>query len=632
VRVNRRGAIVFCLMLFAALAACDRSADPPSAPSAAEALIQACADFHSAEKTPAERCRLAERTLLAALTDHPKSDALHTKLGFLYLNAPLQCGEPGLFGNSEKVAERISEHLQTAAKRNPKNAGAQRGLVRHFLWRDPPRSLAAAERLATLEPKDEDARRLLGMALFENGELARAEAIFQVALASPDEAGQRQAHEFLGRIYLKQDKLAEAKKHLVAAADGLDAFVRERQNYWGCPYQALGALYGRLAQPTKKAENFVKAAELESQDDYTQYDAALACYAVGDLDQAARFAKRAIALQDRPRFRKLAAKITLRAAATADHTWPEADTDLTLETALDAFEAGAFDLTRRLLDHLPAEAGEQAATVRGFLALYEQKPEAAREAFARGGDGPGAKVGAGHAALVAKNYAEAEMLLTAALAQLGPDATEAADKLTAEQRYARFLTVNGQLGLAWAAANRNEHDKALPFYERILAVQPEHLLALVGMGNSLTGLQQLDRAEQVFGRALALYPENPYVLAELALVKFNRGELDEAEQMFNAALAGDDSRYTCPYEGLGLVQLRRGDFAAARKNFERAIALNPDIEYKKFNGLAKIFLKEGKLDQAEKLLRKSIENYPYDDEARELLALVQERRHETTPE
>ncbi|MCZ7586899.1 MAG: tetratricopeptide repeat protein [Deltaproteobacteria bacterium] len=79
-------------------------------------------------------------------------------------------------------------------------------------------------------------------------------------------------------------------------------------------------------------------------------------------------------------------------------------------------------------------------------------------------------------------------------------------------------------------------------------------------------------------------------------------------------------KYTCPYEGLGLVFMRQGRLDEAKSMFERSIEINPDIEYKKFNGLAKILIKEGNYEQAERLLRKSVANYPYDNEAAALLA------------
>jgi len=59
-----------------------------------------------------------------------------------------------------------------------------------------------------------------------------------------------------------------------------------------------------------------------------------------------------------------------------------------------------------------------------------------------------------------------------------------------------------------------------------------------------------------------------------------------------------------------------------------AIDINLDIEFKKFNGLAQIYMREGDYDKAEKLLLKSIENFPYDNKARELLVRVRQKKGE----
>ncbi|MHB8154883.1 MAG: tetratricopeptide repeat protein, partial [Candidatus Omnitrophota bacterium] len=70
---------------------------------------------------------------------------------------------------------------------------------------------------------------------------------------------------------------------------------------------------------------------------------------------------------------------------------------------------------------------------------------------------------------------------------------------------------------------------------------------------------------------------------------------------------------------------RAGKTKEAEENFKKAIELNPNIEYKKYNGLAKIYLKKGRYQEAKELLEKSIKNYPYDNEARELLKQIESK-------
>lgn len=67
----------------------------------------------------------------------------------------------------------------------------------------------------------------------------------------------------------------------------------------------------------------------------------------------------------------------------------------------------------------------------------------------------------------------------------------------------------------------------------------------------------------------------------------------------------------------------KGCSSAPSNKIRRTFRINPEIEYLKYNGLAKIYIQEGKLDRAEELLKKSIENFPYDPEARELLKEIE---------
>ena len=73
---------------------------------------------------------------------------------------------------------------------------------------------------------------------------------------------------------------------------------------------------------------------------------------------------------------------------------------------------------------------------------------------------------------------------------------------------------------------------------------------------------------------------------------------------------------------MGLVYLQQGRVAEAREHLEHAVAINPNIEYRKYNGLARIALAEGDVEEARRLLLRSIENYPADPEAAELLKQI----------
>ena len=260
-------------------------------------------------------------------------------------------------------------------------------------------------------------------------------------------------------------------------------------------------------------------------------------------------------------------------------------------------------------------------SLRGLALMGRQQPEQARASFeevlASDPDEPGAAVGLGHLAINTQDY-------DAARQQLEPVGQACAERPPGDEPYRAFVCEMAWLGQAWVASNHARFDEATAHHDRILALRPDHRLALLGRGNALSGLGRLDEARASFEAVLARDPQDPYAQAELGLVLYNQGDDDGAQQAFEAALAQDPSGYTCPHEGMGLLWLRQGRTDQARAAFERAIEINPDIEYKKYNGLAHILVEEGRYDEARALLAKSIENYPYDPEAKLLLESLPE--------
>ncbi len=259
--------------------------------------------------------------------------------------------------------------------------------------------------------------------------------------------------------------------------------------------------------------------------------------------------------------------------------------------------------------------------LRGMALMGRQQPDQARAAFDEllVGDGasPGAAVGLGHLAIQDRDYDSARQ-------HLDPVGRACVDSPPGDDPYRAYICETAWLGQAWVASNNASFEGALAHYDRILALRPQHRLALLGRGNALAGLQRPDEARACFEAVLARHPDDPYAHAELGMVLYNQGDDQAAERAFEAALAQDPTHYTCPHEGLGLLWLRQGRTRQAKAAFERAIEINPDIEYEKYNGLARILLEEGRREEARALLEKSVQNYPYDPEAKQLLESLPE--------
>jgi tetratricopeptide (TPR) repeat protein len=428
--------------------------------------------------------------------------------------------------------------------------------------------------------------------LWNEGHQAEAEALLLDVLKRSEgqpgfegEWAQHQACDKLGRLYLTQKRWDQAHEVLALSAQDLDAFNEEHQLGWACPYQALGALYAATDEPSRALGYLIRAADTEHDSTRVQLDVVIPALSAGDGHTATRFLDRVEAMP----------------ASSLGHSAPAP----TLEPA-------------------------QIAVLRGFALLLQRDYASAEQHFLLAHDTTGGRAGAsaglGHLAIVDQRYPQATELLELAV-RLGDNALDETNTISdptgivsdPRSLYVRASYSMACLGQAWIASNQGRHEAAMPWYDRVLEQDPAHLLATLGRGNALVGLERQGEAQQVFERALERYPDNPYVLAELGLISYHRGDVTAAEQLFEQALAKDDGRYTCPHEGLGLVYLQQGRTEEARASFQHAIDLNPDIEFAKYNGLAKILMEEGELDGARALLRKSIANYPHDDEARALL-------------
>ncbi|MBL6974655.1 MAG: tetratricopeptide repeat protein [Deltaproteobacteria bacterium] len=609
----------------------------------------------------------------------------------------------GATASQEKNEERkvlVKQAYEGVLRREPANVAALSGLAFLFqgAYHDPEQVYALNRRLLDARPEDPRIMLEVSKAFIWLDRADEAETILLKAISTASSSGNKQVlvetQEYLGRLYVKTGRHDEAEKILKSSIRNLEETEKTvgRGSYYGCPYQALGALYTRQGKAEKAAVQYGKAGDQEAGDPLTQVEAALGFYVVGEFDKAIQYVERAVKLQDRAQFRALLERLEalergearpvdgdlaldaaglcfdlgdvtmarrlLEGSRTAEpgagrralsekirlaikdgkgsgsqgdgyltyHRQQEStEVPDTLAAAVRAYDRGDFALAEKVLERVPdGEDRGRKQVMLGLLLLLQQNYEKAEAAFvkarAQDPDDPGIGVSQGHLAIARRDYTAAEESFRPVVDAPPPPLGETG------QEYGWLVYEMAHLGMAWVAANNNRHVDAIGHYDVILERQADDVFALLGKGNSLSGLRRMEEAEKLFRKVLDDHPDNPYALAELALVQYNRGEDVAAEKGFKSALAVDDMRYTCPYEGLGLIYLRQGRMDEARKNFERAIAINPHIEYKKYNGLARIHIKNGDLEKARKLLKKSISNYPHDPEAREMLKGLEGKR------
>jgi len=399
--------------------------------------------------------------------------------------------------------------------------------------------------------------------------------------------------------------------------------------YHACPHVALGQLYRSQGRDDQAATVLVEAAELEPFLAKNHYLAARQLYYNGDLETAADYITRALAIEDKDAYLRLQTKITAWQAAQegGEQSLPP---DGLLDAAMRAFDRMEWPMAAQLVDRaIAVEPSVRAETFRCFLLVAEGRFE---DAEAAGGalqqrypDAPGPKVVAAHVALAHRRTAQARELV-------GPFVQQQADTNFGLQRdsgdYDWLVYKMAMLAMAWAFTSEAEHDLAIEHFDAILLHEPDSIMALLGRGNCLNATGRLDDAEKHFRRVLALEPGNAHSLAELGLVQLNRGNVDNAVASFEAALETEPTGFTCPLEGMGLVYMLQGKDEQAAEMMESAIEANPETEYQKYNKLALIRIGQGDYAAARQLLERSIRNYPYDPEAARMLAELDAREQE----
>ncbi len=498
------------------------------------------------------------------------------------------------------------------------------------------KALDAYRRVSELQPHDQGMHLVLGTALMQTGRFEEAVEHLDIVVAAHRESGDRQglmvALDKLGRAHIRLGNHEQAEALLEESVQLMQAMKADgEQDFAACPFVALGQLYRSEGQDEQGAEMFTQAADVEPNKSGSQFRAAQYLFWLGELDQARIYADRALIIEQRDDYRQLREQID-RAAAGGLAPGDQVSAEAAFDAATRAFDRYAFDQAGAFVQQsLAAEPSTPAKVLEAMVALMQARYDAVdtllSEAEGLGHDPCSVSIGRGHLLVAQKDYKEAKRSFRTCIGRVAQmDGMKGLEMEPAGWPWLQYKLAH--LGMAWVNTNEAQHSKAIEYFDKVLRYQPTDRFALIGKGNALNAMGDLDGAEQHLRRVIAIDPDNMYAIAELGLVELNRGEVESAQQSFQRAMELEPQSYTCPHEGLGMVYMRQGQTDKAKEHFEKAISINPDIEYKKYNGLAAIYMEEGRYDEAEALLRKSMENYPHDPEAAELLEKLESMQGE----
>ncbi|MBF0195307.1 MAG: tetratricopeptide repeat protein [Magnetococcales bacterium] len=167
------------------------------------------------------------------------------------------------------------------------------------------------------------------------------------------------------------------------------------------------------------------------------------------------------------------------------------------------------------------------------------------------------------------------------------------------------------------AGNLKEASK---WYNKVLAIQPQHTMALSNFGLALKDLGQLDAAISCYKKTLSLDPNLAGVHNNLGLAYKEQGKFVLALESYHKAISIDPN-FGAVFNNLGLVQNELGELDEANKSYKKAISIQPSFA-QAYNNLGLTLKEQLKTDEAEYFLKKAVALKPNFAGAHNNLGLV----------
>ena len=125
-------------------------------------------------------------------------------------------------------------------------------------------------------------------------------------------------------------------------------------------------------------------------------------------------------------------------------------------------------------------------------------------------------------------------------------------------------------------------DEAQACYERAVALRPDRVESLIGLGAVLRAQGRLEEAFARYRLALVLSPDHPGAHNNLGVALVDLGRPEEAVAHYERALALQPNRAET-HSNLGIALQRQSRYAEALACYGRALAIKPDYAEAHFN-------------------------------------------------
>jgi tetratricopeptide (TPR) repeat protein len=233
-----------------------------------------------------------------------------------------------------------------------------------------------------------------------------------------------------------------------------------------------------------------------------------------------------------------------------------------------------------------ADADKRAAACSKVLQTRQLKPdEIALARLTRGI----ARTALGDKVLASEDYIEAVQRYDHLIDPANPDALALFRRALAEgatgqtdkalDDYSAAIKANPKASLAFLgrgvllAVRKRAYDRAIEDFDKVLAIEPDNLEALISRGDAFSQLGDMGRAMADLNRAVSLAPENATILIARGQVESRRGNFGGAGRDYAAALKSEPDNSDAMVN-LAAIESWQGKTESAIKLLDQAIALD----------------------------------------------------------
>ena len=134
--------------------------------------------------------------------------------------------------------------------------------------------------------------------------------------------------------------------------------------------------------------------------------------------------------------------------------------------------------------------------------------------------------------------------------------------------------IDNTISNAFKNHNNKKFSEAEKLYEKVLKIDPNHIICLNYFGVMLAQTNRIDRAEQLFLKANKIQPNNPFVNNNLGNIYYGNGNYNKAIPYYEAAISFK-SDFIDPNLNLGIIYINQEKLEKALDYLKRVIQIQP---------------------------------------------------------